>query len=268
MKKISFLLAVLTLSLANLALAQGAAIVTGVSGSAQVQTGSTSPHALRQGDEVHQGDTVFTGPNSSLVLKFDDGEVTALTANSRMAITAYQYQPEARSGNILLSLVTGGMRAITGLIGRSQPDRVAYRAATATIGIRGTDIDLITDGTNVAVFVHEGAVRFSYQSNAVDVSAGQAAFTSNGQIRSGPNSDVSRQIPPGMQGALGGLSGLSGAVSAITRMQSESRRTIFGLRIHSMVCFKSFFHVSALRSDKPAINEPIPMARAMYRNAA
>jgi hypothetical protein len=214
MKKISVLLAFFALIVVNAALAQGMAIVTSAIGSAQVQTGSSAPRTLRQGDEVRQGDTVSTAANSSLVLKFDDGEVAALTQNSRMTVTAYQYQPESRSGNVLLSLITGGMRAITGLIGRQQPERVAYRAATTTIGIRGTDIDVVTDGTNVAVYVHDGEIRFTYQGTSVDVRAGQAAFTSNGQIHPGPISDVTRQLPPGFQSAINGLSGLSGAINS------------------------------------------------------
>jgi hypothetical protein len=214
MKKISLFLAVVTLLLADVAFAQGRAIVTSVAGSAQVSTGASSPRTLREGDELRQGDTVSTGANSSLVLKFDDGEVAALTQNSRMSITAYEYQPEARTGNVLLSLISGGMRAITGLIGRTQPERVAYRAATTTIGIRGTDIDVITDGTNVAVFVHEGEIRFSYQGNSIDVRAGQAAFTANGQLHPGISSDVLRQLPPYLQGSATGLNGLSAAVDS------------------------------------------------------
>jgi hypothetical protein len=214
MKKMSVLLAFFALLFAHFAFAQGMAVVTSVTGSAQVQTGAGSPRVLRQGDEVRQGDTVSTAANSSLVLKFDDGEVAALTQNSRMVITAYQYQPETRAGNVLLSLVTGGMRAITGLIGRTQPERVAYRAATATIGIRGTDVDVITDGNNVAVYVHDGEIRFSYRDQTINVHAGQAAFTADGQIKAGPAETILRQLPPAFQPAVGGLDTLIAAINA------------------------------------------------------
>jgi hypothetical protein len=214
MKKISVFLGLLTLLFTGLALAQGTAVTTSVTGSAQVQTGSGTPRALRQGDEVRQGDTVSTGSNSSLVLKFDDGEVAALTQNSRMTITAYQYQPEARTGNVLLSLINGGMRAITGLIGRTQPERVAYRAATTTIGIRGTDIDVVTDGTNVAVQVNDGVITFTYNNQTVIVNAGQAAFTNNGRLTEGAISLIRGQVGPNLTASFGGLEGLVGAVNA------------------------------------------------------
>jgi hypothetical protein len=221
MKKLSVLLAFVTLLFAGFALAQGAAVVTSTTGSAQVQTGSGSPRALRQGDEVRQGDTVSTGANSSVVLKFDDGEVAALTQNSRMTITAYQYQPEARTGNVLLSLINGGMRAITGLIGRSQPERVAYRAATTTIGIRGTDIDVVTDGKDVAVTVNDGVITFTYNNQTVTVNAGQAAFTNNGRLTEGAISLIRGQVGPNLSASFGGLDGLIAAVNAAAPGQSR-----------------------------------------------
>ncbi len=137
MKKLSIFLALLVLMFTELAFGAGGAVATTITGTVQVQTGAAPLRVLRQGDEVAQGDTVMTGAASAAVLKFDDGQVAALTANSRMTITAYQYNPQTGGGNILLSLIGGGMRAITGLIGKRSPSQVAYRAATATIGIRG-----------------------------------------------------------------------------------------------------------------------------------
>ena len=132
MKRIPVLLALLGLAFAQLVFAN--AIVTTATGSAQVIRGTAPARALKVGDEVIQGDTIVTGQNSAIVMKFDDGEITALTSNSRLTVTAYQYNRKQQSGSILLSLVEGGMRAITGLIGKNAPQRVSYKAATATIG--------------------------------------------------------------------------------------------------------------------------------------
>src|ERR1700694_1397795 len=114
MKKISVLLALMALLFCDLVLAAASAVVTSATGTVQVQSGSAPARTLRQGDEVAQGDTVSTGASgSSVVLKFDDGQVAALTANSRMTITSYQYNPAAESGNVLLLLINGGRRALT-----------------------------------------------------------------------------------------------------------------------------------------------------------
>ena len=215
MKKLSLLLAVMALLFADIALAASAA-VTSVTGTAQVQTGTSAPRTLRLGDEVSQGDTVVTGANSALVLKFDDGQVAALTANSRMIISSYTYNPATESGNVLLSLVTGGMRAITGLIGRRSPNQVAYRAATATIGIRGTDATMATDGDNVVVTVSEGSVSYTFQGVTLVLTAGEAVFSRPGQatIR-GPIADVVRNLPDNFRNAVNAATG--GALDAAVR---------------------------------------------------
>ena len=180
MKKLSVFLALLALFFTDLALAAGA-VVTSTTGTVSVQTGQAALRTLRTGDQVAQGDTVITGANSATVLKFDDGQVVALTANSRMQVTNYQYNPQTESGNVLLSLVSGGMRAITGLIGRRAPSQVAYRAATATIGIRGTDVTIATSEGNVVVTVTNGVISFSFQGQTLTINAGQAVLARPGQ---------------------------------------------------------------------------------------
>jgi hypothetical protein len=212
MKKMSVLLAFIGLLFANFVLAQSA-VATSVVGTAQVQTGSASPRPLRQGDEVRQGDTVSTGAASSTVLKFDDGQIAALTANSRMTITAYQYNPQSSAGNVLLSLINGGMRAITGLIGRNQPQQVAYRAATATIGIRGTDTTIATDGTNVAVTVASGEVTFTYGGQTITLRAGDSAFGRDGRITPAAAAALFAQLPPALQAVFNNVSGMTEAIN-------------------------------------------------------
>jgi hypothetical protein len=212
MKMISMLIAIWALLSADLAEAAGAA-VSSLFGTAQVQAGSTAPRSLRLGDEVQQGDTVFTGPGSSIVLKFDDGQVVGLSANSRMQVNTYQYNPSARTGSILFSLVQGGMRAITGLIGRAQSDRVRYHAATATIGIRGTDVSIATDGGSVTVSVSDGAVTFTYGGETVTIPAGAGAYGADGKITTGAAQSIFNRLPRDLQEAVNGLNGLTDALN-------------------------------------------------------
>lgn len=211
MKRASAFLAFLVfLFFAGLALANTATVTT-LNGTAQAQAGPDAPaRTLRVGDLVRQGDTVITGAGSSVVLRFEDGQVTALTPNSRLTITAYQYDAQTQQGNVLLSLITGGMRAVTGLIGNRSPDRVAYRAANATVGIRGTDINLIVHSTTpgspditVLVQVNAGIVSYTIPGfPTVTVNAGQAVATSTSQ-RTGPAvgaaAAVIAALPPALQ---------------------------------------------------------------------
>jgi hypothetical protein len=179
MRKLSVFLAVLALCLANLAMAAGA-IATHLMGTASVQSGSAAPRALHVGDPVKQGETVRTGKDTYLLMKFDDGELVVMTQNSTMTVSAYDYDARSGNGNVLLSLVEGGMRAITGLIGRRTPTNVAYRAAGATIGIRGTDVQIHTTMGDVAVLVHDGVITFTIGNQTATISAGQGGRVVNG----------------------------------------------------------------------------------------
>lgn len=137
--------------------------------------------SLRKGDNVNQGDTVATGAASSIVLRFEDGQVAALSANSRMNVAAYSYnKAEPAKSNVLLNLVEGGMRAITGLIGKARPAAVAYKAGNATIGIRGTDASFAVSGGNVVVTVLSGQIAFTFNGQTVTVPAGQGTSVLNG----------------------------------------------------------------------------------------
>ena len=223
MKKISAFLALVTFLFAGLAFAN-TATVTSTTGTVQAQTGTAPARVLRTGDLVRQGDTVVTGQGSSVVMKFEDGQIAALTANSRMAISAYQYNPTSQSGNVLLSLIDGGMRAITGLIGRRTPDNVAYRAATATIGIRGTDVTIVTSQGNVIVTVTEGVISFAFPGKpAVVVPAGQGVNArTDGAFQQGAIAAILATLSPAERAAVGGISTLGAAISQAASGQSGS----------------------------------------------
>ena len=214
MKKLAAFVALVTLFFAGLALANTATL-TAVTGSVQAQAGTAPARALRTGDVVRQGDTIVTGQGSSAVLKFEDGQIAALTANSRMTITAYQYNPTSQSGNVLLSLIDGGMRAITGLIGRRSPDNVAYRAATATIGIRGTDVTIVTAQGNVIVTVTEGVISFAFPGKpAVVIPAGQGVNArTDGSFQQSAIATILSTLSPAESAAIGGITTLSAAVT-------------------------------------------------------
>ena len=228
MKKLSIFLALLVLMFTELAFGAGA-VATSVTGTAQVQTGSAAPRLLRQGDEIQQGDTVMTGPASAAVLKFDDGQVAALTANSRMTITAYQYNPESGGGNILLSLIGGGMRAITGLIGKRSPSQVAYRAATATIGIRGTDAVLIvTPQGEVFASVSDGQITFQLPGQPpVTIATGEAIRARpDGTFSKGAAAAIQRELAgtPAGQAILAVLNSVATIQSAVNQANAGTPR--------------------------------------------
>lgn len=93
------------------------------------------------GDTFESGATISTGSRAFSVLKFADGQVVALRAESVLSVDDYMYAendlPDSRSHT---SLLEGGMRALTGIIGTENPEAVSFNTPVATIGIRGTEM--------------------------------------------------------------------------------------------------------------------------------
>lgn len=107
----------------------------------------THERKVSTGGPLYEGDTLITPRGSLAVLAFrDEGRIT-LQGGSRFLIRQYRFAREApEQSNVFMRLVSGGLRAITGLVGKQR--RAAYRIATpvATIGIRGTGFDLLCQG--------------------------------------------------------------------------------------------------------------------------
>jgi hypothetical protein len=159
---------------------------------------------------------VSTGAASTTVLRFDDGQIVALSANSRVTISSYTFNRDAGTGSVILSLLGGGMRAISGLIARNSPQNVTYKAANVTIGIRGTDADLIMGPAGVVATVNDGSISFALAGQPpVVISAGEAAHARpDGTFSRGAIQQIAAQLAQTPQGqqildALNGLQGLT-----------------------------------------------------------
>lgn len=100
---------------------------------------------LGAGAIVQSGDTIRIGPNSNAQLRMTDESVLALRERSELRIDEYFYSGavDGREKSIF-SLLVGGMRTITGVIGSLlDTDKYAVRTPTSTIGIRGTHYTLL-----------------------------------------------------------------------------------------------------------------------------
>lgn len=99
---------------------------------------------LASGAEVLNGDLVRTGEASSAQLRFSDETLVALRAKSRFHVADYRFGGAGESApTAVFALLQGGLRTITGLIGRGQPDRYRMTTPLATLGIRGTAYALV-----------------------------------------------------------------------------------------------------------------------------
>lgn len=98
------------------------------------------------------GDRITVGPDSWTTLRFSDGGSFTLRSGAVFTVDRYQYsgqKPEPKDG-MFVSLFKGSMRAISGLVSKKNHVNYAIRTPTATIGVRGTDHDVVvvTEGEN------------------------------------------------------------------------------------------------------------------------
>lgn len=132
------ILAVL-LGIASSAWAKGGYIYE-YAGDVKVTVAGGSPRAASDSMPLEDNSTITTGNASRAVIKFEDGQVVVLKPNTSFQIKKYHFDTtNAEKSKISFSLLTGGLRAITGLIGARNKQSFQLTTPTATCGIRGTD---------------------------------------------------------------------------------------------------------------------------------
>jgi hypothetical protein len=145
--------------LCTLALASGAAFaqatatppelqagtIKSVRGDVQLLSASGTQRPASPGDVLMPIDRVLTGTDAAASVVLRDGTMMVVGPSSRLDIKEFHFDATTQDGGLLVSLLRGSMRMITGLIGKKQPDAVRIETQTATIGIRGTDFIVQAD---------------------------------------------------------------------------------------------------------------------------
>lgn len=161
MRTLSSLFVVVALTMVSApSFAAKAGEITLLSGRATAATPEGVIRSLKKGDSVYSREFVNTASGSFVNIRFADGGAVLIKPDSRFLIEHFSMggtaesaaapkaddatAPRARTRPVaFFSLIKGGFRAVSGLIGKK--DRNEYRISTpvATIGIRGTDYEAI-----------------------------------------------------------------------------------------------------------------------------
>lgn len=161
--------------------AAGAAIVMNTSGIVSAQRPDGSVRALSKNSPVEVGETISTEKGSYARFKFTDGGELTLQPDTKVTINQYGFdEAKPDEDNFVFSLVKGGLRSVTGLVGkRGNRDAYKLNTATATIGIRGTDYRAAFCSNNCGKIsnglylnVVSGIINASNNGGSLDYSAG------------------------------------------------------------------------------------------------
>ena len=159
--------------------------ITHVSGAVMAQKADGQSRILAVKSTVNEGDVVATADNSYARVKFSDGSEAVLRPASQVKIDRFNFEEQKpQSDGMVLSLLKGGMRAVTGLLGRRNPAAVRVATPSATIGIRGTTFTAQIGGSGglppgLHVQVIDGLINVSNKGGSQNFAAGQFGFTPN-----------------------------------------------------------------------------------------
>lgn len=130
---------------------------------------------LKRKSEVFANDLLVTSNKGRLQVKFSDGSRLSLKPKTEFRIAEYSFDnANPEDGKAIYKLLKGGMRTISGKIGKVNKDNYRLDTVVATIGIRGTHYG--TEYTPQGLYTEtvEGAVAVATDQGTVLVSAGES----------------------------------------------------------------------------------------------
>ena len=138
--------------------------------------------ALGKGAQIEQGDTVNTNGGRAQ-LRFTDGAYVSLQPESQFRIDQYRYDGK-QDGNEkgIFSLLKGGLRTITGLVGRSNKQNYQVTTSVATIGIRGTEYT-VQYGNSITGTVGEGQIEVCNGGGCLSVTNGESYYVQGQEVK-------------------------------------------------------------------------------------
>jgi hypothetical protein len=165
-----------------------------------------------RGGEVREGETILTGAGALTQIRLADGGMLSIRGDTEMKFDRFSHAGENdRESSMFISLLKGGFRSVTGLIGRLNRDGYRINTPSATIGIRGTDHEPVVvpappsgvtaqlpPGTYDRVYSGETFMR-SAQGAVQTVLPNQVGFVS---IQGGPPT-ILPQLPPIYRAGIG-----------------------------------------------------------------
>jgi hypothetical protein len=157
---------------------QPAATLEFVQGSVAVRSPAGASRIGQRGTVINNGETVET-QNGRAQMRMVDGAFISLQNDTTLRLDNYRVASATEPESGFMSLVRGGLRTVTGLIGRNTKQNYRLQTATATVGIRGTGFSATSGDDGTRVRVSEGAIALCTQGGCLDLAAQQTGFAPN-----------------------------------------------------------------------------------------
>ncbi len=186
------------------------------------QTAGQTPRTLGKGLPLREGDRLTTADGALAIIKLDDGTRMTVRPNSELVLQQYRFKENAPDNSMLMQLVRGGFRAVTGLISKNAPNAARIQTHTATIGIRGTDFDARICNRDCGV--ESARITAAPRPNAIQASA--KIVTSQGEVNAVSATGQRRRIVDGGGVYPGDVVETGGATQAVLAFRDDTRITL------------------------------------------
>src|SRR5438552_2776492 len=115
-----------------------------VVGDVRVGREGAPQRAAQRAAEFYEGESIVTAAGALAQLRMTDGALMSVRGDTEIKLERFSYAGEQdRNASFLMSVLKGGLRTITGVIGRQNRERYGITTATVTIGVRGTDFAIV-----------------------------------------------------------------------------------------------------------------------------
>lgn len=166
------------------------AVVSHLSGTLAAIKADGTSRVLAVNSGIESGEALSTQQGSFARIKFSDGGEVILRPNSIFKVDQYAFdQANPKQDRMATSLLKGGLRTVTGLIGK-RGNQQDYRMQTmaATIGIRGTEYGArVCEGNcpnasdGVYTLTYEGTIVLRNDFGEIECYVGQICYAAPGK---------------------------------------------------------------------------------------
>jgi hypothetical protein len=202
--------------------AQSAGEVEFSRGAGVAQAPGKLPRTLGKGLALNEGDRLTTSEGSTAIVKLQDGTRMTLRPNSELILQNFKFKEDSPDNSMVMQLLRGGFRAVTGLISKSSPDAAKVQTSTATIGIRGTDFDARICGPECKA--ESGKTTEKTRPNAVVASA--KLVSTQGEVYATDGAGTRRRLVDGGSVYPGDMIQTGAAANTVLAFRDESKLTL------------------------------------------
>ena len=162
-------------------------------------------HAVQKNDVIPSDSAINTGDKSYVVLKFKDGQMAVLQANTSFHITYNSDNPkDAADNTIVFSNFTGGMRFSTESAGLRNQKEFQLTTPNANIDIHNAEFLVATLNDTLYIRVISGNISLSNKAGEATLAAGQASLAVSPNTL--PSEIPVSALPSGVFSQLGPIS--------------------------------------------------------------